>query len=56
MVFKKIYTLIISSISFFRDWSRYKYNKYDLDLEGTIDSRNLEMMEGNPSIFLGDFK
>ncbi len=56
MVFKRFILLIISSISIFAESGvGININKYDLELEGTIDSRNLEMMEGNPSIFLGDF-
>jgi len=30
-------------------------NRYDLEVEGTIDSRNLLIMQDSPSIFLGDF-
>jgi hypothetical protein len=50
-----ISSLIISGIVFAQSGVGINVNKDDLEVEGTIDSRNLAMLQTSSTIFLGDF-
>ncbi len=48
-------SLITSGIIFAQSGVGINVNKNDLEIEGTIDSRNLAMLQTSSTIFLGDF-
>jgi len=54
---KKVISLLILflGVAFGESGVGININRYDLEIEGTIDSRNLLITQDSPSIFLGDF-